>query len=190
VHAVAFATARRSPAFIDAPPARVSRGPRYFSYSLTALARASLPSCRDARFDRHLSYWARSLHPELQRHGLARRVSSHVRFLAADLGPQGIRVNAISAAIQDPLGSRNSGRARCSPCGGHRAHPAQCDHPRTWVTRRALCSDLAAASAAKCCTSDGGYRTVGMSFPADGDGLETGVRPNYGQDAVSTETGI
>src|SRR5208282_1703424 len=70
------------------------------SYSLTALARASLPFMHERRGAiLTLSYLGalRSL-PGYNVMGLAKAsLEANVRFLAADLGPHGVRVNGISA---------------------------------------------------------------------------------------------
>jgi len=56
-------------------------------------------------------------------------------------------------------------------------------------TRRRFCARTSRRISGEVLYVDGGYRTVGIELPADGDGPEKGVKPNYGQDAVSTETG-
>jgi len=104
-----------------------------------------------------LSYLgAISLHSSYNVMGLAKAsLEANVRFLAADLGPQGIRVNAISAGpIKDPLGGRNSGLTQdARPCGGHRTHPAQRDHRGRGNAAAFLCSDLAAGISGEVRTS-------------------------------------
>src|SRR6202011_2203260 len=102
VHAVAFAPreALTGP-FIDATTREGFRVAHDISsYSLTALARASAPFMRGrAGAILTLSYLGaiRSI-PSYNVMGLAKAsLEANVRFLAADLGPHGIRVNAISA---------------------------------------------------------------------------------------------
>jgi enoyl-[acyl-carrier protein] reductase I len=82
------------------------------SYSLTALARASRPFMKDRKGSMvALSYLGavRSV-PSYNVMGLAKAsLEANVRFLAADLGPEGIRVNAISAGPIKTLAARGIG---------------------------------------------------------------------------------
>ena len=102
MHAVAFAPREALTGnFIEATTREGFRVAHDISsYSLTALARASLPFMQGrAGSIVTLSYLGavRSL-PGYNVMGLAKAsLEANVRFLAADLGPPGIRVNAISA---------------------------------------------------------------------------------------------
>src|ERR1700690_1116796 len=102
VHAVAFAPREAlTGTFIDATTREGFRVAHdVSSYSLTALARASLPFMQGrAGAVVSLSYLGamRSL-PGYNVMGLAKAsLEANMRFLAADLGPRGIRVNAVSA---------------------------------------------------------------------------------------------
>jgi len=103
VHAVAYHRAKRSrePSSMRPPATAFRVAPRYFrAIALTALARESLPFMKGrAGAIVTLSYLGamRSL-PGYNVMGLAKAsLEANVRFLAADLGPLGHRVNAISA---------------------------------------------------------------------------------------------
>src|ERR1700688_1632577 len=102
VHAVAFAPREALTGnFIEATSREGFRVAHDISsYSLTALARASLPFMHGrAGSILSLSYLGaiRSI-PGYNVMGLAKAsLEANVRFLAADLGPRGVRVNAISA---------------------------------------------------------------------------------------------
>jgi enoyl-[acyl-carrier protein] reductase I len=102
VHAVAFAPADAlRGGFIDSTTRENFKVAHDISsYSLTALAKAAMPLMQGrAGALVTLSYLAavRSL-PNYNVMGLAKAsLEANVRFLAADLGPQGIRVNGISA---------------------------------------------------------------------------------------------
>jgi enoyl-[acyl-carrier protein] reductase I len=143
------------------------------SYSLTALARASRPFMKD----RHgsivaLSYLGavRSI-PSYNVMGLAKAsLEANVRFLAADLGPEGTRVNAISAGPIKTLSAAGIPGFRKML-----AHVASTNPLRRNVTiedvgnaAAFLCSDLASGVTGEVLYVDGGFHTVGMSFPADG----------------------
>jgi enoyl-[acyl-carrier protein] reductase I len=140
------------------------------SYSLTALARASLPFMQGrAGAIVALSYLGavRSI-PSYNVMGLAKAsLEANVRFLAADLGPQGIRVNAISAGPIKTLSA--AGIAGFRKMLSHVAHAAPIKRNVTIedVGNAAafLTSDLAAGISGEVLYVDGGYHNVGMSFP-------------------------
>lgn len=139
------------------------------SYSLTALARAGLPLMKGrAGALVTLSYLGavRSI-PSYNVMGLAKAsLEANVRFLAADLGVQGIRVNAISAGPIKTLAAAGIGGFR--KMLGHVADAAPLRRNVTIddVGNAAafLCSDLAAGITGEILYVDGGYSTVGMSF--------------------------
>jgi enoyl-[acyl-carrier protein] reductase I len=144
------------------------------SYSLTALARASLPFMQGrAGAMVALSYLGavRSI-PGYNVMGLAKAsLEANVRFLAADLGPRGIRVNAISAGPIKTLSA--AGIPGLRKMLGHVAATAPIRRNVTIEdvgnASAFLCSDLAAGITGEVLYVDGGFRTVGMSFPAEGD---------------------
>ncbi len=143
------------------------------SYSLTALTRAALP-LMEGRPGAilTLSYLGavRSL-PNYNVMGLAKAsLEANVRFLAADLGPRGIRVNAISAGPIKTLAS--AGIAGVRKMLAHAAHvaPLRKNVTQLEVGNAAafLCSDLATGITGEVVYVDAGYSSVGMSFP-DGE---------------------
>src|SRR5271165_2423521 len=177
VHAVAFAPREAlTGTFIDATTREGFRVAHDISsYSLTALARAALPfmqSRAGAMFT--LSYLGamRSI-PGYNVMGLAKAsLEANVRFLAADLGPQGIRVNAISAGPIKTLSAAGIPGLRRML-----AHVASVSPIRRNVTiedvgnaAAFLCSDLAAGITGEITYVDGGFNSVAMSFPADSEG--------------------
>jgi enoyl-[acyl-carrier protein] reductase I len=145
------------------------------SYSLTALARASAPFMQNrAASILTLTYLGavRSI-PGYNVMGLAKAsLEANVRFLAADLGQNGIRVNAISAGPIKTLAA--AGIPGFRKMLAHVAATAPIGRNVTLddVGNAAafLCSDLAAGISGEVLYVDGGYHTVGMSFPSDGDG--------------------
>jgi enoyl-[acyl-carrier protein] reductase I len=174
VHAVAFAPREAlTGTFIEATTRdgfRVAHD--ISSYSLTALARASLPFMTGrAGAIVTLSYLGamRSL-PGYNVMGLAKAsLEANVRFLAADLGPMGIRVNAISAGPIKTLSA--AGIPGLRKMLAHVASVAPIKRNVTIEdvgnTAAFLCSDLAAGITAEVTYVDGGFNSVGMSFPAD-----------------------
>ena len=102
VHAIAFAT-RESIAgeFLDGLSREAFlRAHDISAYSFPALAKAALPMMRNRRASMvTLSYLgAERVLPHYNTMGLAKAsLEASVRYLAANLGPQGMRVNAISA---------------------------------------------------------------------------------------------
>jgi enoyl-[acyl-carrier protein] reductase I len=176
VHAVAFAPREAlSGSFIDSTSRAVFRVAHDISsYSLTALARASLPFMQGrAGAIVTLSYLGamRSL-PGYNVMGLAKAsLEANVRFLAADLGPLGIRVNGISAGPIKTLSAAGIPGLRRML-----AHVASVSPIRRNVTiedvgnaAAFLCSDLAAGITGEVTYVDGGFNTVGMSFPQDAE---------------------
>jgi enoyl-[acyl-carrier protein] reductase I len=105
--------------------------------------------------------------------GLAKAsLEANVRFLAADLGPQGIRVNAISAGPIKTLAA--AGIPGFRKMLGHVADIAPLRRNVTLedVGNAAafLCSDLAAGITGEILYVDNGFSTVGMSFPLEAEG--------------------
>jgi enoyl-[acyl-carrier protein] reductase I len=142
------------------------------SYSLTALSRAAAPLMAGrAGAILTLSYLGavRSV-PAYNVMGLAKAsLEANVRFLAADLGPKGIRVNGISAGPIKTLAAAGIPGLRKML-----SHVAQASPIRRNVTQEDvgkagafLCSDMASGVTGEILYVDGGFSTVGMSFPAE-----------------------
>ena len=177
VHAVAFAPREAMTGnFIDATTREgFHMAHDISSYSLTALARASLPFMHGrAGSIVTLSYLGavRSI-PSYNVMGLAKAsLEANVRFLAADLGPQGVRVNAISAGPIKTLSAAGIPGLRKMLSHVAATAPIKRNVTIEDVGNAAafLCSDLAAGVSGEVLYVDGGYHTVGMSFPSDSDG--------------------
>ena len=140
------------------------------SYSLTALARAALPLMQGrAGSILTLSYLGavRAI-PSYNVMGLAKAsLEANVRFLAADLGPKGIRVNGISAGPIKTLAAAGIGGFRKMLARVAEVAPLRRNVTQEDVGNAAafLCSDLAAGVTGEILYVDGGFSTVGMSFP-------------------------
>ena len=171
VHAVAFAPREALAGSFTANTSREAFRIAHdvSSYSLTALARgaAALMSGRAGAM-LTLSYLGavRSI-PSYNVMGLAKAsLEANVRFLAADLGPQNIRVNGISAGPIKTLAAAGIGGFRKML-----AHVAQIAPLRRNVTTEDvgnaaafLCSDMAAGITGEILHVDSGFSTVGMSL--------------------------
>ena len=140
------------------------------SYSLTALARGAAPLMQGrAGAILTLSYLGavRAI-PSYNVMGLAKAsLEANVRFLAADLGPQGIRVNGISAGPIKTLAAAGIGGFRKMLSRVAEVSPLRRNVTQEDVGNAAafLCSDLAAGITGEILYVDGGFSTVGMSFP-------------------------
>jgi enoyl-[acyl-carrier protein] reductase I len=177
VHAVAFAPRE---ALVGSHTANTSReafriAHDVSSYSFTALARGALPLMTGRKGALlTLSYLGavRSI-PSYNVMGLAKAsLEANVRFLANDLGPQGIRVNGISAGPVKTLAA--AGIAGFRKMLNHVAEIAPLRRNVTLedVGNAAafLCSDLSAGITGEILYVDSGFNTVGMSWPQEAEG--------------------
>jgi enoyl-[acyl-carrier protein] reductase I len=140
------------------------------SYSLTALAKAGRPLMQGRNGAMvTLSYLGavRSI-PSYNVMGLAKAsLEANVRFLAADLGPENIRVNAISAGPIKTLAAAGIGGFRKMLGHVAAANPLRRNVTTEEVGNAAafLCSDLASGITGEVLYVDAGYSHVGMAFP-------------------------
>jgi enoyl-[acyl-carrier protein] reductase I len=177
VHAVAFAPKDALTGdFIDATTRDNFRTAHDISsYSLTALSKAARPFMQSkAGAIVALSYLGavRSI-PSYNVMGLAKAsLEANVRFLAADLGPIGIRVNAISAGPIKTLSAAGIPGLRKMLSHVASVSPIKRNVTIDDVGNAAafLCSDLAAGISGEVLYVDGGFHTVGMSFPGENEG--------------------
>ncbi len=144
------------------------------SYSLTALARGARPLMQGrAGALLTLSYLGavRSI-PNYNVMGLAKAsLEASVRFLAADLGPLGIRVNGISAGPIKTLAAAGIAGFRKMLARVAEVAPLRRNVTLEDVGNAAafLCSDLAAGITGEILYVDSGFNTVGMSFPQESE---------------------
>jgi enoyl-[acyl-carrier protein] reductase I len=140
------------------------------SYSLIALAKQAVPMMQGrAGAFLTLSYLGavRSM-PSYNVMGLAKAsLESAVRFLAGDLGAQGIRVNGISAGPIKTLAAAGIGgfRKMLSHVAATAPLGRNVSLEDVGNTGAFLCSDLAAGITGEIVYVDGGFRTVGMKLP-------------------------
>jgi len=174
VHAVAYAPREAlAGGFVDSTSREAFRiAHDVSSYSLTLLARGAAPLMTGKGAILTLSYLGavRSI-PAYNVMGLAKAsLEANVRFLAADLGPKGIRVNGISAGPIKTLAA--AGIAGFRKMLGRVADVAPLRRNVTLedVGNAAafLCSDLANGVTGEILYVDSGFNTVGMSFGEEG----------------------
>jgi len=177
VHAVAFAPREAlTGSFVSATSREGFRVAHdVSSYSLTALAQRAHPLMAGRRGALlTLTYLgARRSIPSYNVMGLAKAsLEASVRFLAADLGPEGIRVNGISAGPIKTLAAAGIPGFRKMLGRVAEIAPLRRNVTLEDVGNAAafLCSDLAAGITGEILYVDGGFNTVGMSFPQEAEG--------------------
>jgi enoyl-[acyl-carrier protein] reductase I len=176
VHAVAYAPREAlTGSFVQATSRESFRiAHDVSSYSFTALAQRA----HALMAGRHgalltLSYLGalRSI-PGYNVMGLAKAsLEANVRFLAADLGPAGIRVNGISAGPIKTLAAAGIPGFRKMLSRVAEVAPLRRNVTLEDVGNAAafLCSDLAAGITGEILYVDSGFSTVGMSFPLEAE---------------------
>jgi enoyl-[acyl-carrier protein] reductase I len=177
VHAVAFAPREALAGGFVASTSRESFRIAHdiSSYSFTALARGAQPLMAGrAGALVTLSYLGaeRSI-PAYNVMGLAKAsLEANVRFLAADLGPSGVRVNGISAGPIKTLSAAGIAGFRRMLTHVGSVAPLRRNVTLEDVGNAAafLCSDLAAGITGEILHVDSGFSTVGMSLPHDAEG--------------------
>lgn len=142
------------------------------SYSLAALTKAALPMLqgRDAAVLALTYNAATRVVPNYNVMGLAKAsLESCVRFLAADLGPQGIRVNAISAGPVKTLAAAGIGGFRKMLAYAEKSSPLRrtVSIEEVGNTAAFLCSDLASGITGETTFVDAGSNIMAMVFDDD-----------------------
>lgn len=140
-------------------------------YSLVALTRAALPLMEPGSVILTLTYYgAEKVVPHYNVMGVAKAaLEASVRYLAADLGPQGVRVNAISAGPIKTLSA--GGVAGFRKMLGYVAEraPLRRNVNQDEVARTALwlCSELGSGVTGEIVHVDAGYNILGMPEPPE-----------------------
>ena len=142
------------------------------AYSLAGLAKAAQPMMtgRDAAILALTYDAAVKVVPNYNVMGLAKAsLESCMRFLAADLGPKGIRVNAISAGAVKTLAAAGIGGFRKMLGYAENASPLKRTVTIEEVGNTAafLCSDLASGITGETTFVDAGVNIMGMIFEED-----------------------
>jgi len=137
------------------------------SYSFAALAKAATPMMEGRNGAMlTLSYLgAQRTIPNYNVMGLAKAsLEANVRYMAADLGPDGIRVNAVSAGPIKTLAAAGISNFRKFLEYGEQNSPLRRNVTIDEVGNAAafLCSDLASGITGETMFVDAGYNTLGM----------------------------
>jgi enoyl-[acyl-carrier protein] reductase I len=172
VHAVAFGKREDlDGSFVDTSRDGFALALDVSAYSLVAMAREARPYMRRGSSVMTLTYYgAEKVVTHYNVMGVAKAaLEASVRYLAADLGPEGIRVNAISAG---PIRTLSAGgiagfRKLHGPfdqVAPLRAHITIEDCGKTAVY---LASDLSSAVTGEVIYVDGGFNILGVPTTAD-----------------------
>ncbi len=141
------------------------------AYSLAALAKAAVPMLSDKSAILAMTYNAAvQVVPNYNVMGLAKAsLESCVRFLASDLGPQGVRVNAISAGAIKTLAAAGISGFRKMLNYAEKASPLRrtVSIEEVGNTAAFLCSDLASGITGETTFVDAGVNIMGMVFDED-----------------------
>lgn len=144
------------------------------SYSFAALAKAAAPMLEPRKGSMlTLTYLGseRAI-PNYNVMGLAKAsLEANVRYLAASLGPKGIRVNSISAGPIRTLAASGIKDLRKMLDFNQKVSPLRQNTTIEQVGNTAafLCSDLASGITGEIVHVDGGYSIVGLADPAESD---------------------
>lgn len=140
-------------------------------YSLVALTRAAVPLMANGGSIMCMTYYgAEKAVPHYNVMGVAKAaLEASTRYLAADLGPQNIRVNAISAgAIKTLSAAGIAGFRKMLKYTEERA-PLRRNVTQSEVGQTALwlCSDLSSGVTGEVIYVDAGYNILGMPEPPE-----------------------
>jgi enoyl-[acyl-carrier protein] reductase I len=140
-------------------------------YSFTALAKAFQPILRPGGALLTLTYYgAEKVSPHYNIMGIAKAaLEATVRYLAYDFGPQGVRVNAVSAGPIRTLAAAGVSGFKTMYSKFAEVAPLHQNVTIEDVGNTAvyLCSDLAAKTTGEVVFVDSGYNILGITEPVD-----------------------
>ena len=170
VHAIAFSNKDElTGRFVDTSRANFKQSLDISCYSLIEVARRSLPLMSEGGTILTLTYGGSNrVTPFYNVMGVAKAaLESAVRYLANDLGPQGIRVNAISPGPMKTLAGAAIGGARKTYRHTEANAPLRANATLEAIGGTAvwLTSDWGACTTGEVVTVDGGYHVLGMPQP-------------------------
>ncbi len=170
VHAVAFSDkAELTGRFIDTSRGNFQNSLTISCYSLIDLARRAAPMMSEGGSILTLTFQgSNQVMPFYNVMGVAKAaLESSVRYLANDLGPQGVRVNAISPGPMKTLAGAAIGGARKTFRETEANAPLRANATLEAVGGTAvwLASDYGACTTGEIVHVDGGYHVLGMAQP-------------------------
>ena len=174
IHAVAFSDkAELTGRFVDTSRANFKHSLDISCYSLIEIARRARPLMppKDEGGGTILTLTfqgSQRVTPFYNVMGVAKAaLESAVRYLASDLGPEGIRVNAISPGPMKTLAGAAIGGARKTYRHTEANAPLRANATLEAVGGTALwlCSDAGACTTGEIVRVDGGYHVMGMPVP-------------------------
>jgi len=172
VHALAFANrADLEGAFVDTSRDGFALAMDVSAYSLVALARGARPYLRAGSSIQTLTYYgAEKVVANYNVMGVAKAaLEASVRYLAADLGPAGIRVNAISAGPVRTLAAAGIAGFKKMHGAFTSVAPLRANITPEDVAGVAvfLASDLSGQVTGETIYVDGGFNIVGIAAPTE-----------------------
>jgi enoyl-[acyl-carrier protein] reductase I len=172
VHSVAFAKQEDlTGRFVNTSRDGFSMALDISAYSLVALTRHAAGLMSDGGSVVTLTYYgAEKAVPHYNVMGVAKAaLEASVRYLAADLGPDGIRVNAISAGPIKTLAAAGIAGFRKMLRYTEERNPLRRNVDQDEVGRTAvwLCSDLGSGITGEVVHVDAGYHILGMPEPPE-----------------------
>ncbi|MGD8805677.1 MAG: enoyl-ACP reductase [Chloroflexota bacterium] len=173
VHAIAFAEQEDlTGSFVNTSRAGFAKALDISAYSLLALTRGALPLMSNGGSVMTLTYLAsQRFVPHYNVMAVAKAaLECSVRYLAADLGPSGIRVNAISAGPIKTLSAGGIGGFRKMLHYVEERTPLRrnVDQAEVGNTAVYLASDLSSGVTGDIVYVDAGYHALGMHEPPEG----------------------
>ena len=170
VHAIAFSDKEELKGrYVDTTPENFAQTMQVSCYSFTAVCRRAAALMREGSSLLTLTYYgAERVIPHYNVMGVAKAaLESSVRYLAADLGGDGIRVNAISAGPIKTLAASGVGDFRYILKWNELNSPLQRNVTIEDVGGAALylLSDLSSGVTGEVHHVDSGYHVVGMKRP-------------------------
>ena len=170
VHAIAYADkAELKGRYVDTSLENFRRSLEISCYSFTALARRAEPMMEAGGALLTLTYYgAEKWMPHYNVMGVAKAaLEASVRYMAADLGPRGIRVNSLSAGPIKTLAASGIGDFRYILKWNEYNAPMRRNVTQDDVGKAGfyLLSDLASGVTGECHHVDCGYHLVGMKAP-------------------------
>ena len=172
VHAIAFSDKEQLKGrYLDTTRANFARTLSISCYSFTSIARRAAALMPNGGSLVTLTYLgAERVTPNYNVMGVAKAaLEASVRYLAADLGPQGIRVNAISAGPMRTLAGSAIADARFVFRWSQQHAPLRRNVDLEEVGKAGLylCSDLAGGVTGVVHHVDAGYNVIGIPAPGD-----------------------